>query len=309
MDHCEVSIIIVNYNTLVLLRECIQSIVCQTHGITTEIIVVDNASTENPRELLAAEFPEVQFLLSTVNLGFGQANNLGASHASGKYLFFLNSDTLLLNNAVRILCDYMECHPTVGICGANLYDAAGNPNISYFSFPTFREELRIFLLPKYSQNIQGKHNFTGEPLQVDCISGADLMIHAELFRLLNGFSSDFFMYYEETELTLRLSKMQFEVYSVPEARILHYQGMSLSKNRRSLNTGMFLSKFIYFRKTKGPVYPWLIKTIHLAKCSIALLLFALRKDKTEYWKDKRDKIKMVYRQYNSHFSARDTLHL
>ena len=107
MNATDVSIIIVNYNTHKLLRNCLISIIENTKRCSYEIIVVDNASTDNSREI-ATEFKSVKWIQSEVNLGFGKANNIGSLEASGKYLFFLNSDTILLNDAISIFYDFFE---------------------------------------------------------------------------------------------------------------------------------------------------------------------------------------------------------
>ncbi len=104
----DVSIIIVNYNTTELLINCIHSIYDKTINVKYEIIVVDNNSIKSPGSILLKLFPDVVFIQSHTNLGFGKANNKGVEYSNGKYLFFLNSDTILLNNAVYKLYDFLE---------------------------------------------------------------------------------------------------------------------------------------------------------------------------------------------------------
>lgn len=298
---CNVSIIIVNYNTLSLLNQCLSSIQEKTENLSYEILVVDNASEENPEEHLKSSYPDVKFIRSSCNLGFGKANNLGAQQAHGKYLFFLNSDTLLINNAISILYHFIEKQSSIGICGANLYDASGNPNFSYFPFPSVREELRIFLPAK--THMTKYFNDTDEPLEVDCISGADLMIRKDIFTQAGKFDPDFFLYYEETELTWRVRQMGYRVFSVPGARIIHYHGMSVSKEIKAFNKIYLYSKFLYFRKTHHFYTPFVIKQIHLVKCVIALFYFSLyrKKEKLSYWRTKYKVILQLYADYQNLF--------
>ena len=101
----DVSVIIVNYNTLGLTSDCIESIIAQTSTVEYEIILVDNASTDGSKEVFAQD-KRIKYIYSDRNLGFGRANNLGIREAKGRYLFFLNSDTILLNNAVKLFFDY-----------------------------------------------------------------------------------------------------------------------------------------------------------------------------------------------------------
>ena len=105
---CDVSIIIVNYNTKQLLADCLKSIYEQTNNIDFEVIVSDNGSVDGSIEMLKRDFSQVILIENNANLGFGAANNRGLEVAKGKYIFYLNSDTVLLNNAVKIFFDYLE---------------------------------------------------------------------------------------------------------------------------------------------------------------------------------------------------------
>ena len=124
----DVSIIIVNYNTKDLLKECIDSIYEQTKEITFEIIVSDNGSSDGSIEMLKNYFPSVIIIENNANLGFGAANNRGLKIAHGKYIFYLNSDTVLLNNAVKCFFDFWEQasdKDSIGAIGANLLNENG----------------------------------------------------------------------------------------------------------------------------------------------------------------------------------------
>lgn len=119
---CDVSVIIVNYNTRALLRGCLASLYDKTEGLDFEVIVSDNGSTDGSAEMVRREFPQVVLVENMANLGFGAANNRALDRAGGKYVFYLNSDTLLQNNAVKIFYDYWESHPeeNLGALGCNL---------------------------------------------------------------------------------------------------------------------------------------------------------------------------------------------
>ena len=119
----DVSIIIVNYNTKELTAACINSIFQYTEGVEFEVILVDNASTDSSKAVFSQD-PRVRYIYSDRNLGFGRANNLGIREATGRYLFFLNSDTILLNNAVKYFFDFCEKNPEhkIGALGAVLKD-------------------------------------------------------------------------------------------------------------------------------------------------------------------------------------------
>ena len=134
----DVSVIIVNYNTKRLTMECINSLRKHIANISYEVILVDNHSTDGSQELFAA-MDGITYLYSKENLGFGRANNLGAKYAKGKYLLLLNSDTLLLNNAIEEFFCYMEtASAKIAGVGCYLLDIKGNVIHSYGSFPTLK---------------------------------------------------------------------------------------------------------------------------------------------------------------------------
>jgi GT2 family glycosyltransferase len=252
----DVSIIIVNYNTWQLTVDCIKSIFSKTTGVTFEVIVVDNSSFDNSVYNIRTAFPSITIIESGENLGFGRANNLAALQAKGKYLFFLNSDTLLVNDAVSILKSYMDIHPNVAICGGNLYDKDMNPNHSYLRiFPSIFNDIdlatRRLISRIFIKNMQ--FNKSNVPLDVAYITGADMMIRKDLFENVSGFDSDFFLYYEETELTYRLKSKNYRVVNVPSAKIIHLEGKSSSISDNKMRI-MQESRLMFFRKSYSMPY-------------------------------------------------------
>lgn len=225
----DVSIIIVNYYTSGQLLDCIRSIRRHTPDVSFEIIIVDNASEPELKEEYESE-PDVRVVLLPENVGFGRANNAGFEVARGRYLFCLNPDTVLLNNAIGILVDFMDTHPEATACGANLYDAESHPTHSYrMLMPGLYWECNEFLnllIEKKKYGVNRGFNSTGRPMEVAYVTGADLMLRRSAVEKTGGFDPQFFMYYEETDLCLRLRKAGGRIYSVPEARIMHLEGGS-----------------------------------------------------------------------------------
>lgn len=249
----DVSVIIVNYNTAQLLSDCLVSVKEKTQDLSYEVIVVDNASTDNSCELVRERFPETKLIESDINLGFGQANNRGAEEASGAYLFFLNSDTLLLNNAIKILYDFIRSEPDCGACGGNLTNMEGNPIHSYSkNFPSPWSDLYRFapILKKVFYGKSWQYNYGKKNKSVAYITGADLFMPRSLFTSLGGFDKAFFMYYEETELCWRIKQAGHRMYSVPQARIAHVKGASLEFLDGSREQ-VFRSKYRYLVKLYG----------------------------------------------------------
>jgi GT2 family glycosyltransferase len=215
----DVSIIIVNYNTKKLLYNCLVSIFEQTKNIDFEVIVSDNASTDGSVEMLNECFQQVILIENRKNLGFGAANNRGLDIAKGKYIFYLNSDTVLFNNAVKLFYDFWENYPEkekLGAIGCNLIDENYAITHSYGDFPCVSKDIKtllyinailfvksLFRLFKYDyQHLRRKYDFEKYIGSVDYITGADV------FLVNDGtarFDENFFLYYEEVELQHRMS--------------------------------------------------------------------------------------------------------
>ncbi|NDW17584.1 glycosyltransferase family 2 protein [Dysgonomonas sp. 216] len=302
----QVSIIIVNYNTEKLLSDCLKSIYSHTKDIEFEIIVVDNNSKKGSLLSVIESFPKVNFKLSDKNLGFGAANNIGACIAKGEYLFFLNPDTILLNDAVSILFKYMHEHPGVGVCGGNLYKADMSPNSSYYTTDFLTLEYNIIFNRKWLIGF----NHTGNPLDVNVIVGADLFIRKSVFEQVKGFDKDFFMYFEEVELCDRVRKTGYKITSVPDAQIIHLQGASAENKGEDLNKWSYqehwYSKFIYFSKRKGSSKTRLVYNTHMLKVNFATIIYLIlrRKSKQEYWKLKKQIIKNAFDRYKNYINSK-----
>ncbi len=258
-----VSVIIVNYHTSSLVIDCLKSIDKHCAGVEYEVIVVDNNSEHQLSTILNNAVPRsinIRTLQLSENIGFGRANNEGARISHGEYLLFLNPDTILLNNAIKTLADFLDSNPEAGICGANLFTADGLPNFSHYMYmPGMKWELNNALhniIAKHTYGINFMHNHTSDPLSVGFVSGADLMIRRELFNSIGGFDSKFFMYFEETDLCLKVKKSGFGIFNVPAARIKHLEGGSV-KTVKSASAfkieQLEHSRSIYFHKNLSAI--------------------------------------------------------
>lgn len=250
----DVSIIIVNFNTKLLTEDVLNSIKEKTKNISYEVIVVDNNSTDGSYDYLKKKFnvDNIKIIRSSINLGFGRANNLGAQNSSGKYLFLLNSDTILKDNAIKIMYDYMEKNLDVGVCGGNLYNRNNEPIHSFGrELPSIWNEIpfkhffkRIFLRKL------NDFNYLNKVINVGYITGADFFIRKVIFDNLQGFDPDFFMYFEETELCSRIIKRGYKIVNIPTVKIIHLVGGSIEKKESKIQ--MYLeSKYKYYEKVYG----------------------------------------------------------
>lgn len=217
----DVSVIIVNYNTCGLLTDCIKSIFNNSVGnYSFEVIVVDNASADDSRKTIRMRFPIVKWIQNNSNVGFGKANNIGASVALGRYLFFLNSDTLLLNDAIAELLNYADDHIDItGVIGGHLIDQYGNPALSAgnFLFP-FHNRARI------------RDNGC---VEVEYVTGADMFMSKKIFDMVGGFDPNFFMFCEEVDLQKRISESTGRRnFLIDAPRIVHLESGSFEEENK-----------------------------------------------------------------------------
>ena len=274
----DVSIILVSYNTKDLTRDCLRSIYEKTQGIEFEIFVVDNNSHDGSPEMIEQEFPDVRLIRNSENKGFGAANNIAIRQSNAKYIFCLNTDTILLNNAVKIFFDFME-HPdnqNVGLCGGNLFNFDMKPCISYAPFPNalnctslfwlFKKILPQLFAPKEIVNI----------IDVDSIIGADIFLRKDIFEEIGLFDENIFMYSEEIDLCKRVKDNGYEIKAIPEPKIIHLEGRSCFNFLKNIKLRV-KSKYYYLRKHN------LLFCVYLMKISyfflhLSCFIFTMNKD-------------------------------
>lgn len=281
----DVSVIIVNYNTRQLLCDCLVSIHDKTTGIDYEVIVVDNDSKDDSREVVTSRFPWVKWIQSDENLGFGRANNLGMKHAQGKYFFFLNSDTLLVNNALLEFYRYSEANPGFGALGCILYGKDMKPCHSYGRFPTQGQVLKE-TLAKYLRFLKDKSKFnpkkSNSPIRVDYITGADLWVPRSVFEKVGGFDPKYFMYFEESDWQCRMKKSGFDRIIIPGPEIIHLEGGSDKSESRTWSptrlANFYKSQKIYQKKFYSKwSYPF-FRIIYLLLNSPSIIMTAIYKN-------------------------------
>jgi hypothetical protein len=252
----EVSIIIVSYNTKQYILNSLKTIYKYTADIDIEIIIVDNLSSDNSEEIITNTFKDIIWINNNLNNGFGTACNIGARVANGKYLFFLNPDTLLVNNAIKILYDFLEAHTNIAACGGNLLYNDLSHHISYGNFPSIKQVFFEQFLKHFFKSYYESIALTGivkekNPFEVDYISGANIMITKKIFDSIEGFDEDFFLFYEETEMCFRLKQQNYINIVVPEAKIIHLHKKT-DKNLLLDRLKMYkTSEKLFFIKTQG----------------------------------------------------------
>jgi GT2 family glycosyltransferase len=254
----DISVIIVNYNTKQITLNCINSIFKCTKEVAFEVILVDNASTDGSKDLFC-KYTDIKYIYSEINLGFGKANNLGLEYATGKYILFLNSDTLLCNNALKFFFDYTEhTQFNLGVVGCLLQDMKGNTIHSYGKLPTVISSLIGVLCSskrfgvRFSMINYLKINEDKEYYAVGYVTGADLFIKREILDKYGAFDPDFFMYYEEGELQYRFKKRGLLNVIITQPKIIHLEGESSNNTEDSLFYRKVIlqqkSNFLYMKK-------------------------------------------------------------
>ena len=250
-EKIDVSIIIVSYNTVDLTIHCIESIYAKTQQVSFEVIVVDNGSKDNTVQRIKDQFKKVRVIETGKNLGFGKANNIGLKEARGKYILYLNSDTILLNNGVKDFFDYFEIHSheNIGAIGSLLLDKDNKISHSYGHFPTYMELCRIqavtiiinmikwlctlFHLEKKYVEWTAKKPDREEAYygDVDYITGADLFMknNSDAF-----FDPIYFMYSEEVDLEKKLAVKNLRRVIIPGPMIIHYQDHNREQGKMQL---------------------------------------------------------------------------
>jgi len=250
----DVSIIIVNYNTKDLTNQCIKSVRSNTVGLSYEIILVDNGSDDGSKEFFEYS-NDIVYIYSDCNLGFGKANNLGFTKASGKYIFLLNSDTILMNNAIKMFFDYME-HAIVNIacCGCFLRNSQNEIIHSYGRFHTFWNSISECCFQSYLLHLGINLHKYDYPIkkqkycEVEYITGAAVFLRKEVADKYGLFDPDFFMYCEDVEMAKRYSMQNYKSILLDTPRIVHLVGMSNKRNNYIKQIMLIRSLFLYEKK-------------------------------------------------------------
>jgi GT2 family glycosyltransferase len=272
----DVSVIIVSYNTRQLLLSCLKSVADSRGGGDIETIVVDNASNDGSRDAVRKEFPHVRLIESKTNLGFSGATNMGMDAASGRLFLLLNSDAEVRPDGVKLLRDFMDANPEIGAAGPRLVYDDGRTQPSIDSVPNLLTEfLHLFRLTKLIPGERARRavapamsKFSGktvgtyfrtyegglEPYEVDCVSGACMIVRADAVEKVGGLDTSFFMYMEDMDWCVRFKEAGYKVFYVPEVEVVHHVGGSGAIDKEtSENTivARYDSRLRFFAKHRG----------------------------------------------------------
>lgn len=276
----DLSIIIVSYNTKKYLRDCLNSLYSNTRGVKFEVIVVDNHSTDGSQQMLAKHFPKVKLIKSQQNLGFGRANNLGAKQAKGKYLLFLNPDTLISPDSIKESIKLADQTSKLGALTIRLLfaDSTIQPTGGYFptlfrllAWHTALDELPV--LKHLIGPIHPPASFYTHSFEPDWITGAFMLIPSPVFNKVSGFDEHIFMYGEDLELCYRLKQLGYKVIYSNSPSITHLQSKASSSQFALISE---ITGIKYFYKKHKPSWQLpLVNIIFKLGSLLRLLLFGI----------------------------------
>ena len=252
----DLTVIIVNYNVKEFLANCLTSVKRASKGLSVEVFVVDNDSTDGSIPFLKKRFPEVIFIENDKNVGFGKANNQAIEQATGNYTLLLNPDTLVQEDTFHVLIDHMESSEKCGACGCKILNPDGTfaPE-SRRSVPTVSTALYkavglTALFPK--SKLFGAYylGWMGEDEagEIPVLSGSFMFFRTSCLKDLEGFDERFFMYGEDIDLCFRAQKGGWSIHYVPDTSIIHYKGESTKKNEMAYNRVFNDALYKFFEK-------------------------------------------------------------
>ena len=229
----DISIIIVNFNSLKYTKECINSILKSRDNFKKEIIVVDNNSSDDSCRSLADSFPDISLLPQKVNLGFARGNNIGIQKATGEYLLFLNPDTTLNDDSIPKLMDFYKQNPDTGIAAPKLRYGDGSLQLSCRAFYNLRTILSRRLLPGIGRNLADKHLMKDwahdQVKQVDWVLAACMLIRRDIMEKLGCFDGNYRLYFEDVDLCYRMKLAGYIVYYYPFCEVIHHHQRDSAK--------------------------------------------------------------------------------
>ena len=251
----DLSIVIVNWNTRVLLDECLASLYRHSPACTWDVWVVDNASSDGSPAMVREKYPEVHLVENAGNVGFARANNQAARQCAGRFVLLLNSDAAATAGALNALVSLAQSRPQAGIIGARLVNPDGSFQASHTPFPTLWREFLI--LSGVGRLRYGRWFPSAGPLadsgprEVDYVEGACLLARRQAIDAVGGMDEGYFMYSEEVDWCMAMRKAGWQVWYQPDAEIIHHGGASSRNRRPEREADLYRSRVRFFRKWYG----------------------------------------------------------
>ncbi|HUS00642.1 MAG TPA: glycosyltransferase [Chitinophagaceae bacterium] len=255
----QLSVIIVNYNVKYFLEQCLCSVIKAIKNTGAEIFVVDNNSSDGSREFFNDRFTRVKFIWNNENLGFSKANNIAVKQATGKYILFLNPDTLLPEDCIENCLTFLESHPEAGALGIKMLDGSGiflkeskrsfpSPVTSFYKLSGLA---KLFPHSKIFGKYHLGHLDENQNHEVDVLAGAFMMVPKNVIERVGSFDEDFFMYGEDIDLSYRVQEAGYKNIYFSESSIVHFKGESTKKGGLNYVRLFYKAMSIFARKHYG----------------------------------------------------------
>jgi GT2 family glycosyltransferase len=282
----DLSVVIVNYQTFELTKNTIDSILEYDYPFSVEIFVVDNASSDDSLSRLQEYFKDkVKFIASKHNNGFAAGNNQALRQASGKYQLLLNSDTIVWENTLENIYNYMENHADVGACGCRVLLENGElDKACKRSFPNVKNSFfRLFHIPTNSKD--DNYNLTDLPddevYEIDCLTGAFMFMRKEALDKVGFLDETFFMYGEDIDLCYRIKHGGWKIIYYGKSKITHLKGASSKKQKSKLIYEFYRAMYIYYKKHHASeslfIVNWVVYAGIAILCGLKLFLNIFKK--------------------------------
>lgn len=272
----DVSIIIVAWKVREVLYNCLKSVYNETKGVSFEVIYVDNASEDGSVEMVAKEFPKVTIIENEKNEGFIKANNQGIEIAQGRYVLLLNSDTIILDNAIVKTVKFADVHPEAAVVGCKILSPDGTLQRHCFMYPSI---LNMVLSATYLYKIFPKSKFFGrermtwwdfdDVREVETISGCFSLVRREAIKQVGLMDDVYFVYGDDIDWCYRFRKDGWKIMFTPDAEIIHYNGQTTKQVPAKFMLQLFGSILIFMKKYRN-------KLTFLLACVLTALFFFLR---------------------------------
>ena len=276
----DVSVLIVNWNTREILRNCLKSIYEQTRDLTFEVIVIDNASEDGSPQMVKEQFKEAILVENSTNRGFAAANNQGMTMAKGRYVLLLNSDTVVLDNAIAKTMVFADARPEGAVIGCRILNPDKTLQEGCFMFPSL---LNLLLSATYMYKLFPRSKFFGrenmtwwnrdDEREVDVVTGCFMLVRREAIEQVGVMDEQYFMYGEETDWCYRFKKAGWKCLFSPSGSIIHIGRASSKVRRHAMALQCRASILLFLKKHKGEL------TYRLACLAIALDAFL----RIPYW--------------------------
>jgi GT2 family glycosyltransferase len=273
----DVTVIIVAYRSAAHLPACLEALASAAEGLACETIVVDNASGDGTPDLVRREAPEARVIVNEANRGFAAAVNQAARAARGRHLLLLNPDARPLPGSVSRLAAELDRRPEAAMAGPCLVDPDGTPQPSAWPAPSFLTLAYDALL---LHNVLPRSRLRlvtpgGEPLEVECLSGACLLVRRTAFEALGGLDERFFIYYEDTDLAVRARAAGYGRRLVPGAQAVHLLGASSFQDRREFLIRFHESRGRYLAKHHPGLRGAALRALHCGGLALRVGLYAV----------------------------------